>query len=591
MPRSLASTLSASTDSTVRPADAAVHAAAWPRAVPAWLAAVDAWMAQPRTPRNVILWLSAYLALAANWPLWLDLARIGGAPSVYLRTIGTMGLLLVSGTVALLSLTAWSRWFKPLWFAVVLLAAVVQHYMLAYRIVMDPSMLANASQTDMHEVRDLLGGRMLVNVLLVAVLPAWWLWRVRIVRAGLWTHTWRNLALFVAAVAVAVGGGMAMNRELAPLMRNNVHLRYMLNPLAAIYSAGTVALRPLFKHSRKLIPMTGGAALGASYAGQKKPPLFVIVVGETARADHFALNGYARDTNPELSTRDVLSFRNVHSCGTNTLASVPCMFSPLGKAAFEARKDDYENLLDVMQAAGLAVFWIENQAGCKDVCNRVPHAAAVDGLAPAVKAALCDGDECLDDALLNGLDARIAALPPERRAKGVVLVMHQMGSHGPAYYKRSSPEVKEFVPECQTNALAECGHAELLNGYDNSIRYTDRFLARTIDWLKAQSKDYDTAMLYQSDHGESLGEYGLFLHGVPYSFAPEVQKHIPLVAWFSDGMRQREGLSASCLKGELDQAFTHDNLYHTALGVMDVRSPSYKSGLDMFAGCRHGNPA
>ena len=171
--------------------------------MPAWLARIDEWMAQPRTARTVVLWLSVYLAVAANWPLWLELARIGGAPSVYMRSIGAMSLLLVAGTVAALSLTAWSRWFKPLWFAVVLLAAVVQHYMLAYRIVMDPSMLANATQTDPNEVRDLLSGRMLVNVLLVAVLPAWWLWRVRIVRAGLWTHAWRNLALFAAAVAVA----------------------------------------------------------------------------------------------------------------------------------------------------------------------------------------------------------------------------------------------------------------------------------------------------------------------------------------------------------------------------------------------------
>lgn len=151
--------------------------------------------------------------------------------------------------------------------------------------------------------------------------------------------------------------------------------------------------------------------------------------------------------------------------------------------------------------------------------------------------------------------------------------------------------MKRFLPECQTNALAECGHAELLNGYDNSIRYTDRFLARTIDWLKGQSKDYDTALLYQSDHGESLGEYGLFLHGVPYSFAPEVQKHIPLVAWFSDGMRQRGRLSTNCMRGELDLPFTHDNLYHTALGLMDVKTPSYKPGLDMFAECRPSGKA
>lgn len=559
-------------------------------AAPAWLARIDAWMAQPRSTLNVVVWLSVYLALAANWPLWTDLARIGGAPSVYLPRIGVMALLLTTGTVALLSLTAWSRWVKPLWFAVVLLAAAAQHYMLAYRIVLDPSMLANASQTDAHEVLDLLSGRMVFHVLLVALPAGWWLWRVRIVRLPLWTQTWRNLALCVAALAVAAGGALAMNRELAPLMRNNVHLRYMLNPLAPIYSGATVALRPLFKRSRKLIPMTAGAALGASYAGQARPPLFVIVVGETARADHFALNGYARDTTPELAAREVLSYRNVRSCGTNTLASVPCMFSPLGKAGFEARKDDYENLLDVLQASGLAVFWIENQSGCKDVCNRVPNASAVNALAPDVKAALCDGDECLDQALLNGLDARLAGLPPERRAKGVVLVMHQMGSHGPAYYKRSPADVKTFLPECKSNALAECGHAELINSYDNSIRNTDRVLAKTIDWLKTQSKDYDTAMLYQSDHGESLGEYGLFLHGLPYGIAPEVQKHVPLVAWFSDGMRQREKLSTSCLQGDLDKAYTHDNLYHTALGVMDVQSPSYKPALDMFAACR-GNSA
>ena len=289
---------------------------------------------------------------------------------------------------------------------------------------------------------------------------------------------------------------------------------------------------------------------------------------------------------PELARREVLSYRNVHSCGTNTLASVPCMFSPIGKAAFEARKDDYENLLDVLHASGLAVLWIENQAGCKDVCNRVPNVFAVDGLSPDVKAALCDGGECLDQALLNGLDARLAALPAERRAKGVVLVMHQMGSHGPAYYKRSPADMKTFLPECKSNALAECGHAELLNGYDNSIRNTDAVLAKTIDWLKLQSKDYDTAMLYQSDHGESLGEYGLFLHGLPYSIAPEVQKHVPLVAWFSEGMQKREKLSTRCLQGDLDKPYTHDNLYHTALGVMDVKSPSYKAGLDMFADCR-----
>jgi lipid A ethanolaminephosphotransferase len=263
------------------------------------------------------------------------------------------------------------------------------------------------------------------------------------------------------------------------------------------------------------------------------------------------------------------------------------MFSPLGKQGYESRKDDYENLVDVLQAAGLAVLWLDNQAGCKDVCTRIPNASAYDTLSPAQKSALCDGEECLDDVMLKGLDERIAALPAERRAKGVVLVMHQMGSHGPAYYKRSAPEVKRFLPECRTNALAECGHAELQNVYDNSIAQTDHFLAQTIDWLKAQSSRYDPALLYVSDHGESLGEYGLFLHGVPYSFAPEAQKHVPMITWFSDGMSQRRKLSHPCMESGLDVPLTHDNLFHTVLGLMDVGNSTYKPALDALASCRN----
>ncbi|MEJ1127696.1 phosphoethanolamine--lipid A transferase [Variovorax sp. CCNWLW225] len=550
-------------------------------------ARIDLWLARPRSAQRVVVWLAIYLAAAANWPLWDELARIGGAPSAYLPTTAAMAVLMVCATVALLSFTAWSRWMKPLWFAVVLLAAFVQHYMLEYRVVMDPTMIANVLQTDPNEARDLMSWRMAFHVLLVVLLPGVALWRARIVPMRFVAKLWRNAALLVLAVVVALAAAVSMNRQLAPLMRNNIHLRYMMNPVASLYSAGSVLIKPLFKRSRKLIPITAGTALGASYAGQARPPMFVLVVGETARADHFGLNGYARDTTPGLAARGVLSYRDVHSCGTNTLASVPCMFSPLGKQGYESRKDDYENLVDVLQAAGLAVLWLDNQAGCKDVCTRIPNASAFDSLSPAQKSALCDGEECLDDVMLKGLDARIAALPAERRAKGVVLVMHQMGSHGPAYYKRSAPEVKRFLPECKTNALAECGHAELQNVYDNSIAQTDQFLSQTIDWLKAQSGSYDPALLYVSDHGESLGEYGLFLHGVPYSFAPEAQKHVPMVTWFSQGMSERRKLSMPCMEAGLDTPLTHDNLYHTVLGLMDVANSTYKPALDALASCRN----
>lgn len=541
-----------------------------------------------RSARSVVVWLSLYLLVAANWPLWRDLAQLGGAPSAYMVLIAAMAVLMFAGMVALLSLTAWSRGMKPLWFAVLLIAAVAQHYMLTYQVVMDPTMMANTMQTDLQETRDLLDWRLLVSVLLVVALPAWWLWRVRIAPMRAWSQVWRNAALLVASVALMGVTAMTFSRQLVPLMRNHTQLRYMVNPLAPIFSTAVAILEPAFTAQRKLLALPAGIALGPSYAGQKKPPLLLLFVGETARGDHFSLNGYGRDTNPELAKRDVTSWTHAHSCGTNTLASVPCMFSPLGREAFISRKDDPQNLLDQLQAAGLAVLWIDNQdGGCKGVCERVPHVNAPDGLDAAAKEKYCSASEgCVDGVLLQDLDQRLAALPPERRTKGVVLALHMMGSHGPAYYKRTPADAKPFVPECTTNVLADCANALLVNAFDNTIAYTDRVVAGGIDWLESQSSNYDTAMLYLSDHGESLGERGLFLHGLPYGIAPEAQKHIAMVAWLDEGMQKRLHLDKKCLDQDRDAPVTHDNLFHLVLGLMDVDSPDYRQDMDPVAACR-----
>jgi lipid A ethanolaminephosphotransferase len=420
---------------------------------------------------------------------------------------------------------------------------------------------------------------------LVIALPTLLILIVPVRRTPWWPQLWKNVVLFAAAIAVALATSFAMFSRLAPLVRNNMHLRYIVNPIAGFTSAATVTLGPLLRRSKALVPIGAGVALGPSYATAAKPPLLVVVVGETARADHFSLNGYGRDTNPELAKAGVFSFHDVRSCGTDTRDSLPCMFSPLGKAAFEKRKAEHENLLDLLQAAGLAVLWLENQSGCKDVCDRVPVQSTAD--LPAESAArLCDGGECRDDALLIGLDARLARLPEERRRKGIVLVMHQMGSHGPAYYKRSAPAQKRFLPECTNTTLGQCDPQQLINAYDNTIVATDRFLAETIAWLKGRSAGHATALLYMSDHGESLGEHGIFLHGLPYSFAPEVQKRVPFVAWLGAELAAVRRIETACVGRLLDTPYSHDNLYHSVLGLLDVTTPTYRRELDTFAPCR-----
>jgi lipid A ethanolaminephosphotransferase len=257
------------------------------------------------------------------------------------------------------------------------------------------------------------------------------------------------------------------------------------------------------------------------------------------------------------------------------------MFSPWGKEKFEERSGPTENLLDVLQRAGLAVLWLDNQSGCKGVCDRIPNEETTRSKDPQ----LCTQDECLDEIMLKGLDGKIAALGRERWSKGVVIVMHQMGSHGPAYYKRSPAFAKKFQPECTTNILQDCDRQQVVNAYDNSIVYTDHLLAQVIEWQKMRQNDMAMAMIYMSDHGESLGERNLYLHGLPYAIAPDVQKRVPWVTWLSPQIQQQRGIGQTCLNQLPDRSLSHDNLFHSVLGLLNVQTQLYRPGLDAYSRC------
>lgn len=534
-----------------------------------------------------LAWLTAlWLAALCNWPLW---QRMAALPELG-NARGLLFIALFVGMVtalfgALLSLLAWRAIVKPVLAVCLLGAAALAHFIGSYGIVVDPTMVINIVQTDVREAGDLLSPRLAASLALLAGVPIAWLWRRRI-EPQRWTRRLAlNLASFVAGIALMVALALLGFADLASTMRNHKSLRYMISPVNAFYSGITVAVRAGAAPKGPPEIIAADAKLAARPAGAR-PPLVLLVVGETARAANFSLNGYARPTNPELAKLPVASFRKVTSCGTSTAASLPCMFSHLGREKFGDLKGRQETLLDALQRAGLAVLWLDNQAGCKGVCDRVPNAStvALPPGAPPLPAGLCDGEECLDAALLHGLDQRLAALDPARVAKGVVLVMHQMGSHGPAYFKRSPPDRKPFEPECRSNALQQCARAEVVNGYDNSIAYTDHILAGAIVWLKAQERRFDTTLLYVSDHGESLGENNLYLHGMPYGFAPREQIEVPLIVWI--GAQDGRGPVAQCLSKRLDEPLSHDHLFHTMLGLAGVEASVYRRELDFVAPCR-----
>ncbi|RYF79054.1 MAG: DUF1705 domain-containing protein, partial [Comamonadaceae bacterium] len=254
------------------------------------------WKLPARSAGAVAVALALYLTLTANVALWQALAQGGRAPSVYLPRMVGMGGWLFFGLLALLAFVAWPRVIKPAGLLLVLLAAGVQHYMLSYHMVMDPSMAANVLQTDPGEARDLLGWGLVRDVMAVALPAALWLWLQPVRAQPPLRRLAGNALLGVGALALLVALSLLFARQLAPLMRNEPQLRYMMNPLASLYSTGVATLRPHLQRNAQRVAISGDAHLLAPVGTTQRPRLLVLVVGETARADHFALNGYARDT-------------------------------------------------------------------------------------------------------------------------------------------------------------------------------------------------------------------------------------------------------------------------------------------------------
>ena len=541
----------------------------------------------PRSAARSVWGLALWLATVGNLPLWQKLLGLEQSLGQRAVLVAVLGLMVWGGTAALLSLLHWPRVYRLLATALVIVTAFNSYFMWQFKAVIDTTMLANVVHTDVHEVRDLLSWQLVVSVLLIAGPALWWIWRQPMGQRSAWQHVSRNLLGAVVGLALAVVAALAGYQGLSSLMRNQKEVRFMINPLNSVYASGVLVAQQVPRQVRSLQKVGEDAQLGASYAAQTRGPLLVLVVGETARAQNWQLNAYPRPTTPKLAEwqaqGNLVNFSAASSCGTNTQVSVPCMFSPLTRDQGGNKPPHEENLLDVLQRAGLAVLWLDNQSGCKGVCDRVPHADTRILQLPG----LCGDGECADLAMLDGLDARIEALDPARRAKGVVLVMHQMGSHGPAYFKRRPPDMRPFQPECVSATLSDCPPEQLINAYDNTLVQTDAFLAGTLQWLKARadSGGNDTGLIYMSDHGESLGEKGLYLHGLPYALAPEQQTHIPMVSWLSPGLQKRTGVSTECLRKRSAEPVSHDNLFHTVLGLMDVRTQVYAPALNAFAPC------
>lgn len=538
-------------------------------------------MFKPRRPEILILLLAIYIAVALNYAFWRKLL-IAAAPHNFGDWHFVVATLVAAVAALYLILLAIS--YKPVIRAIVLIVlpvtAAASYFMTEYGIVIDSDMVRNIFETDTREARDLMSLNLVAWVAILGVLPA-------VLFAAIpWTaQTFKAEALgkaryaAVAAVMLVLAIFPVWGSFLS-IFREQSDLKLTLTPLNYIAATSKYLRKRTVTQAQVISPYGEDAHRAATAQSRGRKSLFVVVVGETARWDHFSLNGYSKPTNPMLSkVEGLINYSQAYSCGTDTAQSVPCMFSGFGKAGFtNAKAASRDNLLDILKRADIDVIWRENQAGCKGVCDRVQTETLTGHAAPT----FYPSTENFDDVLVDGLDQRIANMQ-----RDTVIVLHMMGSHGPAYWKRYPEKFEVFKPACKVVQFSDCEAAHIINAYDNTILYTDHVLARLIGVLStAESHGVDAGMLYVSDHGESLGEHNMYLHGMPYALAPEAQIHVPMVVWLSPSMREGAGIDAGCLVQRSSQRVSHDNLFSSVLGMMDVKTRVYDPALDLFSACR-----
>lgn len=513
--------------------------------------------------QRLVLLVSLFIMLTGNQSLFKHVLEIYTLEQGHWVFLLSLFVLFTAATAFLLNLLAYRSLTTPVLALFLVVSSVAAYFTDKYGTVLNDEMLMNMLQTNVAEAGDLLSFSLVWRVALLGVLPACLLFRFKPRSLGKLAEVRSVLITGVSLVLLMVLCIVPFTSTYASFFREHKTARFYANPTYVTYSAINLAARSFRAHSPEVIrPVATDAVPTEELESEEHRELIVMVVGETARADRFSLNGYPRLTNPALEKEQVLSLQNVHSCGTSTAVSVPCMFSDMTEAHFSIEKSStLENSLDVLKRNGVEVLWRDNNSDSKGVALRVDYQ---DFRTPEFNP-VCD-EECRDIGMLQGLGDYIN----QRPGKDILIVLHQMGNHGPAYYKRYPKEFEHFTPVCKTNELSNCSQQEIDNAYDNAIRYTDYFLSQVIAFLRQYDKSHEVAMLYVSDHGESLGEYGVYLHGAPKSFAPEAQTHVASVVWF--GSQFDYGLPE--VKSFENDYLTHDALFCTLLLAYELDTES-----------------
>lgn len=525
---------------------------------------------------NKLIYIVAlFFVLFANYSFFNKTLEVYPANLANIGFLLSLALLLWSVIVIFLTLFGFKKTLKPIIIALLMISSFTAYFMDSYGIIIDDSMLVNTAQTNMSESMDLLSLEMFLYFIFLGLLPSLFVYFSKVEYINFKSELKNKLKAFGLSLVLIGVSVFAFSGHYASFFREHKPLRYHTNPTYWIYSVIKFSSSTLKKEQEFKVLDTNPNIKEENDKNHKE--LIIMVVGEAVRSDHFSLNGYSKETNPQLRKEDIVNFSNLTSCGTSTAHSVPCMFSQLTRETFDKDEAKYtQNALDILAKTGhINVLWRDNNSDSKDVATRLTY----EDFKNPKNNTICD-DECRDEGMLVGLDTYIQ----KHKDEDILIVLHQMGNHGPAYYKRYPKSFEKFKPVCETNQLESCTNEQISNAYDNAILYTDDFLVKTINFLKKYDGKYETAMIYMSDHGESLGENGVYLHGLPYMVAPDAQKRVGALMWFGNTIRH--DFDYNKVVNSSKNEYSHDNLFHTLLGIFEIQSEVYEKEMDILHGSK-----
>lgn len=463
-------------------------------------------------------------------------------------------ILIVSLVILMLVLNAFvfylifslSRYFgKFLLVLFFIINAIAVYFINTYSVIIDESMIGNILNTNYEESSSFLSIKLIVYIIFLGIIPSIYIIRVNIIKVELKKFlTLSSITLLFIIVLVFANASNWLWID-----KNSKKLGGLAMPWSYSVNTSLFYIHKYKKNEKEIL-------LPNAVIKDNQKSVVVLVIGESARRQNFSLYGYKKNTNPLLSkTQNVFHF-NANSCATYTTAGIKCILEHANS------NELYEILPNYLYRNNVEVIWRTTNWGEPPV--HIKNYQNRDFLRTD-----CEGEECnYDEILLKGLKEQILASKKNK----ILIVLHTSTSHGPTYSKKYPPRFETFKPVCNSVELGKCSQEELINAYDNTIIYTDYILSKVIEDLK-KLNEYKSTMLFVSDHGESLGEKNLYMHGVPMSFAPKEQYEIPFIVWVSDNSKK--------LKPN-NNTLSQNHVFHSVLNFLNIQSPIYNEELNIF---------